>query len=74
MSIDEDVVDDQENSFFILVDVPNQSDFTYYSVTFDNNEEYFTKCGCAYSLENEVCKHMVAAGLFLQNEHRAVEG
>ena len=69
ISVEEEIVNDDEGTYFILVDVPSQSGLFSYSVTFGNNQDNFGDCGCGFNEENAVCKHMVAASLFLHKEY-----
>jgi len=53
-----------------MIDVPSQSSSKPYAVMFVDNQEYFGDCTCPFSEDNLVCKHMVAASLFLQKKYR----
>ena len=64
---------DKNRKFGITLEVPSQTSPASYLVTFDNDQEYFGGCTCPYSEENLVCKHMVAASLFLQKEYRVAD-
>ncbi|MDB5014663.1 MAG: box helicase-like protein, partial [Daejeonella sp.] len=70
IGIEEQTFDEGTGSFFISLDVPSQSSPVPYSVTFDNDQESLGECGCLFSAENGICKHIVAASLFMQKEYR----
>lgn len=74
ITIEEEFADDGNMAVSLMV--PSQSFNSAYLVTFEHDEEtkvFDYECDCPYGEENGICKHIVAAGMVLQQKYRSTQ-